>query len=104
MPVTARLSKLFYDRFGDEVVGELVDWLNSTDSDYRTALRDLNDTNFARFDAELDVRLTAVERAVDRLGAELREYTERALKEQTRWMFVAWGSLLIPIIGLWFRG
>ena len=27
MPVTARLSKLFYDRLGEAVTNELVDWL-----------------------------------------------------------------------------
>jgi hypothetical protein len=27
MPVTARLSKLFYERLGEEVANELVDWL-----------------------------------------------------------------------------
>jgi len=26
------------------------------------------------------------------------------LGEQTRWLFVAWASLLIPIMGLWIRG
>jgi hypothetical protein len=29
---------------------------------------------------------------------------ERRLGEQTRWLFVAWASLLIPIMGLWIRG
>ena len=143
VPVTARLSKLFYDRFGDEVVGELVDWLNSVDADYRSALRQQNEANFVRFDATLEQRLaeqgagferrlaaieqrlagfeqrlgrieerldqfesrlSALERTVDRGAAEQREFIERSLKEQTRWMFVAWGSLMIPIIGLWFRG
>jgi uncharacterized coiled-coil protein SlyX len=53
---------------------------------------------------QYNARLSSLERAVDRGAAELRKFIERALKEQTRWMFVAWGSLLIPIIGLWFRG
>jgi hypothetical protein len=35
--------------------------------------------------------------------AEHRDFTERAFKEQTRWMFVAWASLLIRLIGLWMR-
>jgi hypothetical protein len=29
---------------------------------------------------------------------------ERRFGEQARWMFAAWASLLIPIIGLWIRG
>ncbi len=28
VPVTAKLSKAFYDRFGDDIVAELVEWLN----------------------------------------------------------------------------
>ena len=27
MPVTAKLSQLFYDRVGEQVANELVDWL-----------------------------------------------------------------------------
>jgi hypothetical protein len=46
--------------------------------------------------------VTAIEQGVTAI--EQREFIERSLKEQTRWMFVAWASLLIPIIGLWFRG
>jgi hypothetical protein len=32
MPVTARLSKLFYDRLGEEVTAELVEWFNNVDA------------------------------------------------------------------------
>jgi hypothetical protein len=154
VPVTAKLSKLFYDRFGDQVVGELVDWFNSVDATYSANLRDLNEVNFARFDAKLrqrfaeqdakfekrfveqdakfekqfvdfdvkfekrfvdldvrlekrfagvDVRFERLDAKIDRVATEQREFMERALKDQTRWMFVAWGSLLIPIIGLWVR-
>ena len=121
MPVTAKLSKLFYDRLGDQVVSELVDWLNAVDAEYRSALRETNEMNFARFDAkqaqrfaeqdariekrfaEQDARLEKRFAEIDTKFAENREFMERALKEQTRWMFVAWASLLIPIIGLWTR-
>jgi hypothetical protein len=29
---------------------------------------------------------------------------ERRFAEQSRWLFAAWATLLIPIIGLWVRG
>jgi erythromycin esterase-like protein len=114
VPVTARLSKLFYDRFGDQVVDELVNWLNSVDATYRSDLRELNEINFARFDAKMeqrfaemeariDQRFAELEAKIDRVAGELRVTIERALKEQTRWMVVIWTSLLIPIIGLWMR-
>jgi exonuclease VII large subunit len=56
MPVTAKLSQRFYQRFGDELTNELVDWFNAVDATYRSDLRDLNEINFARFDAKLEQR------------------------------------------------
>src|SRR5881296_4342160 len=56
VPVTARLSKRFYDVFGEEIATELVDWFNAVDSTYRADLRELNELNFARFDAKLEQR------------------------------------------------
>lgn len=38
MPVTARLSFKFYERFGEDVANELVDWMNQVDATYRTEL------------------------------------------------------------------
>jgi len=35
MPVTARLSREFYDKFGDKVVDELVGLLNNMDATFR---------------------------------------------------------------------
>lgn len=32
MPVTAKLSKALYDRVGDQIVTELVDWFNQADA------------------------------------------------------------------------
>ncbi len=51
------VSYRFYETFGDELTNELVDWLNQVDVAYRTELRSLNESNFARFDAKLDQRL-----------------------------------------------
>lgn len=57
MPVTARLSRLFYERLGEEIANELVEWFNAVDATYRADLRELNELNFARFDAKLEQRL-----------------------------------------------
>jgi hypothetical protein len=57
MPVTARLSKLFYERLGEQVANELVDWFNAVDATYRADLQVLNEQNFARFDAKLEQRI-----------------------------------------------
>jgi hypothetical protein len=96
VPITAKLSKRFYDRLGEDVVNELVGLLNLIDSTYRSELRDANDASWARFEIKLESSLA-------QLRAELTETLERRLGEQTRWMFVAWTALLVPIIGLWFR-
>src|SRR5436309_15612182 len=56
MPVTAKLSRMFYERFGDELTNELVDWFNQVDATYRGELRELNELNFARFDAKPEQR------------------------------------------------
>ncbi|HUK22226.1 MAG TPA: hypothetical protein VLV45_11820 [Gemmatimonadales bacterium] len=57
MPVTAKLSRALYDKLGDHVADELVDWFNMVDATYRADLRELNELNFARFDAKLEQRL-----------------------------------------------
>jgi hypothetical protein len=36
---------------------ELVEWFNSVDATYRAGLREINEMNFARFDAKLEERL-----------------------------------------------
>lgn len=57
MPVTAKLSLKFYEKFGDDIANELVEWFNMVDATYRSDLRELNELNFARFDAKLEQRV-----------------------------------------------
>ncbi len=61
MPVTARLSQKFYEKLGEDVTNELVNWLNAVDATYQGTLRELNESNFARFDVRLGERLTAMD-------------------------------------------
>jgi len=103
MLVTARLSKLFYERLGEEVATELVDWFNAVDATYRADLRELNELNFARFEARLEQRMTALEARLDQRLAALEIKLERRLGEQARWFFAAWAALFAGMIGLWFR-
>ena len=46
---------------GEDVTNELVNWLNAVDATYRGELRELNEANFARFDAKLGERLAELE-------------------------------------------
>jgi DNA anti-recombination protein RmuC len=83
MPVTAKLSRHFYETLGDEIANELVEWFNQVDSTYRADLRELNELNFARFDAKLEQRVAELdarfETRLERRLAELETKLERGL-------------------------
>jgi hypothetical protein len=111
MPVTAKLSRKFYETFGDDVVNELVEWLNQVDATYRLELRVLNERNFARFDAKLEQRTAELRaefreglatfegRMVARFGAiEGRFGTLEG--RLVRWMFVFWAASVASSIAL----
>src|SRR5256886_12150823 len=71
MPVTATLSRKFYEKFGDDLTNELVNWLNVVDATYRNELRELNEGNFARFDAKLEQRATQLDAKIEQRTAQL---------------------------------
>jgi hypothetical protein len=83
MPVTAKLSKRFYEALGEDVANELVDWFNSVDATYKADLRDLIEVQAQRFRAELHQE-TAETRA------ELRTEIAQLRAELLKWMFLFW--------------
>ena len=118
MPVAAKFSQEFYDRFGHELTDELVSYLNQIDSDYRSELRELNELNFARFDAKLEQRIaelraefrqeiarleSSLNQSIAELRGELRVefHTGLAALETklVRWMFVFWAGSTLTILG-----
>jgi len=130
MPVTAKLSRKFYERLGDDIVTELVDWFNAVDSTYQTQLREINDLNWERFKSDMgamrvewraEIATTRAELRAEiaTLGAELRkEMAELAgalraemaalRAEMIKWMFIFWCGQMIGlgglIVGLQFFG
>jgi hypothetical protein len=129
MPVTAKLSRQFYEKFGDEITNELVTWFNQVDATYRNDLRELNELNFQRFDAKLQQRVAAAEARLDKRISELRAEMqvgfanlergmvtrignletrmeqrlgaqEQRLGAQMKWMFGFWLGTLLPLAGL----
>jgi gas vesicle protein len=78
VPVTARLSRKFYERFGDDIAGEFVDWFNAVDTTYHQQLRDLNDLNWERFKAELHSAIAQSEaRMTEKLVQLSQEFSEK---------------------------
>ena len=115
MPVTARLSHKFYERLGEDVANELVDWFNAVDATYRNDMRELNELNFQRFDAkveqrfaefraEVDRRFTQGDASLERVAAELRGEIRGGLAGQRadllKWMFGFWIGTIVPLAGL----
>lgn len=55
------VCRTFYERFGDDIANELVEWFNAVDATYRSDLREFNELNYARFEARLDQRITELD-------------------------------------------
>src|ERR1051326_4958862 len=126
MPVTVKLSRQFYETFGDEISAELVEWFNQVDATYRGDLRELNELNFSRFDAKLEQRVAAldarieqrvaaldakieqrvavldskIEQRVAELGAQLRREMADQRADLIKWMFIFWVGTVVPLAGL----
>ena len=100
MPVTARLSKAFYERLGEQVANELVEWFNAVDASYRTELRELNDLNFARFDAKLEQRIAEVKAELHQEIGALRTELGSLRSDLMKWMFLCWAGTALTVIGL----
>lgn len=106
MPVTAKLSRRFYDKFGDDIANELVDWFNMVDATYRLELRELNELNYARFEAKLEQRIAEL-RAEMQVGfANLATGVDSKLAQLetrlTKRLFGFWIAQAATTVGLVF--
>jgi len=86
VPVTAKLSRKFYEQLGDDIADELVDWFNAVDATYKSDLKETNELNWERFKDHLDARLNG-------LRADLM-----------KWMFLYWSGTVAAIIGMGYFG
>ena len=89
---------------------ELVDWFQ-VDATYRADLKQLNEMNFARFEARFDAfraELSAVRDVLDarieKMRSDVMSEVHQSFAKQTRFFFLAWAILLAANIALWFRG
>ncbi|HYL57020.1 MAG TPA: hypothetical protein VEU73_15725 [Gemmatimonadales bacterium] len=108
--MTAKLSKRFYDTFGEQIANELVDWFNAVDSTYRADLRELNELNFARFDAKLEQRIaelraetTALRKDLEsgfaRAEARVEQRLAQVKSDLVKWMFAFWAPTALATVG-----
>ncbi|HEU5303880.1 MAG TPA: hypothetical protein VFU40_04480, partial [Gemmatimonadales bacterium] len=77
-----------------------VDWFNAVDLTYRADLRELNELNFARFDAKLEQRLAELRAELRQEIAELRTELHGFRADMLRWMFGFWVSTVLALGGL----
>lgn len=89
MPVTATLSRKFYEKFGDDVTNELVNWMNQVDATYRAEFRELFEVHFGRFDAKLEQHTAQLEARLERMKTDL-----------LRWTFLFWIGTLGTVVAL----
>lgn len=99
MPVAAKFSKEFYERLGHSIADELVNWMNQVDLTYRSELRDLNELNFARFDAKLEQRIAEVKAELRQEIAGVRAELHAAEGRLVRWMFLFWVGTTLTVLG-----
>lgn len=125
VPVTAKLSRRFYEQLGDEIANELVDWLNAVDESYRNEIRELHDVNrewfraematlrgevrdefaavSAEFRAEFGSFRLEIERRFARIDERFAQVDTRLAEQRAellKWMFVFWTATVIPLAGL----
>ncbi len=108
-------------RYGDEIANELVEWFNQVDATYRADLRELNELNFARFDAKLEQRWAQLDAKLEQRIAEVRGDMEAGFArsdaklelrlgelrndlsglkaELISWMFTFWATTTLILLG-----
>jgi len=106
VPVTAKLSRKFYEKFGDDVTNELVDWFNMVDATYQSDLRELNELNYARFEAKLEQRIAELRAEMQvgfaRVEAKLEQRLAQLETRLTKRMFGFWIAQAATTAGLVF--
>jgi len=118
MPVTAKLSQKFYQRLGDDVATELVEWFNAVDATYRSDVRAIADAQSARIDAQMGQMRAELRQEIGELRSEMRigfasvgdkfqameprtdAKLERLKAEMLRWMLAFWVGTVGAILAM----
>jgi hypothetical protein len=102
MPV-AKLSREFYEKFGDKLTDELVNCLNSIEASYRAELRDLFDAHFGRFEEKLERRLLENKAELGSKIEHLRVELHSTKADMLKWSLGLWVPVALAVIGLYFK-
>jgi hypothetical protein len=100
VPVTAKLSLKFYEKLGEDVANELVEWFNSVDATYRSDLRGLNELNVARLDAKLEQRLAEMRAEMRQGFARVDQRFAEFETKLTNRLFAFWVTQAATTVGL----
>ena len=111
MPITAKMSNKFYEKLGDDVANELVEWLNLVDTSYRQEFKDLFEANFRRLESEMrglrehvDARVTGLEGVMSARLSGLEDGLDAKLEKQKSalltWMFVFWVGTMGTVLAM----
>jgi len=121
MPVTIRLSKAFYDQFGEQATNELVELFRTMDSGYRSELVESVEQLFAAYESKAELRYTRMDASIAALDGKLEASTaaldskfetrfarletqlERRLAEQSKWVIASWVTVMAAVIALFFK-
>ena len=117
MPV-AKLSREFYEKFGDKLTDELVNCLNSIETSYRAELKALFETHFRRFEELLERRLaetrgelrtqwrdemSRLEVKVEQVRSDFHRELGATRTELMRSNAMFWVAVTLAVIGLYFK-
>src|SRR6184192_4257599 len=102
MPV-AKLSREFYEKFGDKLTDELVNCLNSIEASYRAELRDLFDAHFGPFEEQLERRLLETKAELGIKIEQLRVELHSTKADVLKWSLGLWVPVALAVIGLYFK-
>jgi hypothetical protein len=100
VPVTVRFSSKFYERLGDDVAGELVDWCNTVDEAYRNQLKEMNESFWERLKDHLDAGLGGTRSEMSNMRADLRTEMANMRADLLKWMFLFWLGNAGLMVGL----
>ena len=81
-----------------------MEWFNQMDATYRADLRELNEMNWARFDAKLEQRVSEIRSEMQTFKAEVRGDLKELKADIIKWMFLFWAGtafagLLLRAVG-----